>query len=196
MPAERLQAAANAELTFDANAIIYNGITIPVKYSTDAAKTLFIESPINGDVNNIARVTISPSDAHYQAAYSAAFPAANNAPKPFVIANIPVADAQMPTYTPDKPFANTEIPGDGWRIVFSGQYNRTMVIFNRSLSDAEMSAVHAAGFYYSKHTRSWQRKLTTKAFRAAQALAQTLHDIRANAPQQLDEPAVGKEYAS
>lgn len=78
---------------------------------------------------------------------------------------------------PDKLFVGMEIKGKGWKIVFDGSYDRTRVIFKRKPSNAAREAVQAAGFYWSPAMESWNKKLTHKAFRAAQELAVQLRTI-------------------
>lgn len=77
-----------------------------------------------------------------------------------------------------KDFIGTEIRGDGWRIVFDGDLQRTRVIFpDAAPSPAVQAAVEQAGFYYSRSMGSWNKKLTCKAHRAALALAEELTRI-------------------
>ncbi len=78
---------------------------------------------------------------------------------------------------PEKLFVGLEIKGTGWKILFDGSYDRTRVIFKRKPSNAAREAVEKAGFYWSPAMQSWNKKLTHKAFRAAQALALELKTI-------------------
>lgn len=80
--------------------------------------------------------------------------------------------------TGNKDFIGTEIRGDGWRIVFDGDLQRTRVIFlDAAPSPAAQAAVEQAGFYFSRAMGSWNKKLTCKAHRAALALAEELTRI-------------------
>ena len=78
---------------------------------------------------------------------------------------------------PDKAFVGLEINGKGWKIVFDGSYDRTRVIFKRKPSNAAREALDKHGFFWSPAMQSWNKKLTHKAFRAAQALALELRTI-------------------
>ncbi len=78
---------------------------------------------------------------------------------------------------PEKTFVGLEIKGNGWKIYFDPAYDRTRVIFPRKPSAAALDAVKAAGFFWSPAMKSWNKKLTHKAFRAAQALADQLRVI-------------------
>ena len=77
----------------------------------------------------------------------------------------------------EKPWIGLEIKGRGWKIVFDGGHERTRVIFQRKPSKAAEEAVKAAGFFWSPTMESWNKKLTCKAFRAAQGLALQLKTI-------------------
>lgn len=78
---------------------------------------------------------------------------------------------------PEKFFIGMEIKGRGWRIEFNGSYERTRVIFKKKPSDRALEAVKRHGFYWSPVMKSWNKKLTHKAWRAAQALAMELRTI-------------------
>lgn len=80
---------------------------------------------------------------------------------------------------PDKTFAGSQINGNGWKILFDERTARTRVIFNSAPTDAARAAVETAGFYYSRALNSWNKKLTWKAYRAAQALSGTLSKLYA-----------------
>jgi len=75
---------------------------------------------------------------------------------------------------PEKPFAGEKICGQGWTIVFDIALQRTRVIVNETIREKAAPIVENAGFYYSKQTDSWHKKLTFKAQRAAVALADNL----------------------
>ena len=78
---------------------------------------------------------------------------------------------------PEKAFVGTTLKGKGWKILFDGDHARTRVIFTRKPSKAAREAVEKAGFYWSPVMESWTKKLTHKAFRAAQALALELRAV-------------------
>ena len=75
---------------------------------------------------------------------------------------------------PEKTFIGQSITGAGWAIIFDGAHNRTRVIISKGNHDKLRGIVESAGFYYSAALDSWNRKLTFRAYRAAQALAQEL----------------------
>ena len=77
----------------------------------------------------------------------------------------------------EKSWVGTEIKGRGWKIMFDGNQGRTRVVFTRKPSEAARKAVDAAGFFWSPVMKSWNKKLTFKAFRAAQALSVQLRTI-------------------
>ena len=81
--------------------------------------------------------------------------------------------------TPAKTFVGTEITGKGWRIKFNGEADRTQVSFDGEPTDAARAALDAAGFFLSPRTNTWNKKLTFKAYRKAQALAVELNKLYA-----------------
>ena len=86
----------------------------------------------------------------------------------------PVAEPAKQVPAGDKGWIGTAITGKGWRIVFDDATQRTRVSFDAQPSASQKAAVEAAGFYFSAQLGSWNKKLTCKAYRAAQALAATL----------------------
>lgn len=97
-------------------------------------------------------------------------------PVPVQAAPAPVQDkpAAAPT---DKPWIGTTITGKGWNIAFDQQAGRTRVLFQAQPTDAQKAAIENAGFYWSAQLNSWNKKLTCKAYRAAQALAVALNAL-------------------
>lgn len=97
-------------------------------------------------------------------------------PAPVQAAPAPVQDkpAAAPT---DKPWIGTTITGKGWNIAFDQQADRTRVLFQAQPTDAQKAAIENAGFYWSAQLNSWNKKLTCKAYRAAQALAVALNAL-------------------
>lgn len=88
----------------------------------------------------------------------------------------PAADAAQAVC---KAWIGSTITGKGWRIVFDGDAQRTRVIFDAKPTAAQAAAVDAAQFYYSPSMGSYNKHLTCKAYKAAQALAQTLAGLAA-----------------
>ena len=115
----------------------------------------------------------------------AAKPAPVEAPK--AQAPAPVQDAAQAICKPAadaaqavcKAWIGSTITGKGWRIVFDGDAQRTRVIFDAKPTAAQAAAVDAARFYYSPSMSSYNKHLTCKAYKAAQALAQTLAGLAA-----------------
>ena len=90
----------------------------------------------------------------------------------------PTAQADdIPAPAPEKPFAGTEIAGNGWKIVFDAATQRTRIIFAADPTPAAKKVLDAAGFFWSGRMQSWNKKLTFRAYRAAQAVANDLRTI-------------------
>lgn len=70
------------------------------------------------------------------------------------------------------------IVGKGWRIEFNAIIGRTQVVFDKFPRKEARELVKAAGFCWSPAYGAWQKKLTNKARRAAEALAPQLAAIR------------------
>lgn len=86
-------------------------------------------------------------------------------------------DAHGPV--PEKTFIDTTIQGAGWRIHFDPATQRTRVFVDSNASVAFRRAIEQAGFCWSPSMQSFNKKLTFRAFRAAQALAQSLRRLSA-----------------
>ena len=80
---------------------------------------------------------------------------------------------------PEKTFIGETIQGNGWKIIFDSEANRTRVIFEKTPTAAAKAATENAGFYYSSAMNSWNKKLTFKAYRAAKALSSQLSELYA-----------------
>ena len=91
----------------------------------------------------------------------------------------PAAEPAKPVATADA-WIGTTIEGKGWRIVFDDAAQRTRVIVDDDVPNEErvLIAVADAGFFWSNTTKSWNKKLTRKAYRAAKLLAGTLNAIK------------------
>lgn len=99
-------------------------------------------------------------------------------PTPEVLPVAPAADPKAArAASPEKTFAGTEIVGNGWKIVFDAATQRTRIIFAADPTDAAKKVLDAAGFFYSGRMQSWNKKLTFRAYRAAQFVAQELNAI-------------------
>ena len=136
-----------------------------------------------------APVQEAPKAAKPAKAPKAAKPKAKPAPAeaPKAQAPAPVQDAAQAVSKPAadaaqavcKAWIGSTITGKGWRIVFDGDAQRTRVIFDAKPTAAQAAAVDAARFYYSPSMGSYNKHLTCKAYKAAQALAQTLAGLAA-----------------
>ena len=90
----------------------------------------------------------------------------------------PMQDAPAQEAAPaGKAWIGTTLKGKGWTIAFDADAGRTRVQVEGTPTDAQRSAIEQAGFYWSAQLQSWNKKLTCKAFRAAQALACTLNAL-------------------
>lgn len=76
---------------------------------------------------------------------------------------------------PEKTFVGTTIQGRGWKIFFDPDAERTRIILTDDAAPEVKAAVLEAGFYYSSKLKSYNKKLTFKAYRAAKALAAQLN---------------------
>lgn len=187
--------------TFTRDSLTIDGITRPAEYSVTPAGTVFVFVAVDVDgQERKVRIKIPADDPRYAAALAAA-----QEPQPEQAADVEPeqpaqeqpADAEpeqaqeeQPAQeqpardpkqargpVPDKAFVGLEIKGKGWKIVFDGSYDRTRVIFKRKPSNAAREALDKHGFFWSPAMQSWNKKLTHKAFRAAQALALELRTI-------------------
>ncbi len=80
---------------------------------------------------------------------------------------------------PEKTFIGKTIDGKGWKILFDGETSRTRIIFDGKPTDAARDVLNKAGFFFSAAMNSWNKKLTFKAYRAAQAVSSELSAIYA-----------------
>ena len=187
--------------TFTRDSLTIDGITRPAEYSVTPAGTVFVFVAVDVDgQERKVRIKIPADDPRYAAALAAA-----QEPQPEQAADVepeqpaqeqpadaepeqaqeeqpqeeqPARDPkQARGPVPDKAFVGLEIKGKGWKIVFDGSYDRTRVIFKRKPSNAAREALDKHGFFWSPAMQSWNKKLTHKAFRAAQALALELRTI-------------------
>lgn len=189
--------------TFTRDSLTIDGITRPAEYSVTPAGTVFVFVAVDVDgQERKVRIKIPADDPRYAAALAAAQepqpePEQDADVEPEQPAQEQPADAepeqaqeeqpqeeqpardpkQARGPVPDKAFVGLEIKGKGWKIVFDGSYDRTRVIFKRKPSNAAREALDKHGFFWSPAMQSWNKKLTHKAFRAAQALALELRTI-------------------
>ena len=99
------------------------------------------------------------------------------APAPVAVTVPAPAPVNAPAPIGDKSFVGTTITGKGWNITFDEQTQRTRVLFQAQPTQAQLDAINAAGFYWSAVMGSFNKKLSCKAYRAAQQLAATLNAL-------------------
>lgn len=80
---------------------------------------------------------------------------------------------------PEKWFVGQKFTGKSWEIRFDETAGKTRVIFKKKPSQPVLDAVKAAGFYWSPSLKSWNKGLNFRAFRAAEKLRVTLHELTA-----------------
>lgn len=186
--------------TFTRDSLTIDGITRPAEYSVTPAGTVFVFVAVDVDgQERKVRIKIPADDPRYAAALAAAQEPQPEPEQPAqeqpaqeqpADAEPEQAQEEQPQEeqpardpkqargpVPDKAFVGLEIKGKGWKIVFDGSYDRTRVIFKRKPSNAAREALDKHGFFWSPAMQSWNKKLTHKAFRAAQALALELRTI-------------------
>ena len=183
--------------TFTANTLTCNGKTFPAEYSVTPSGAVVVFATMNG-TDEPARIRFNPDHEFYAAALAAAKneqPAAVEQPapvempeeQPAAAAETPEEHSEQPTArdpkqargpVPEKTFIGTEINSTFFRIIFDEKTQRTRVLIpEKSDREKARAVVEKAGFYYSPVMDSWNKKLTFKAHRAAQALAAELEKV-------------------
>jgi hypothetical protein len=174
------------DTTFTHNSITINGKTFPAEYTEHASGDLYVMATVQEGGKDVkVRIKIDRENANYIAAQEAARQARVLSAKPKAkraAAAEPVAEpvaepAAEPTALSAKPFVGTEIAGEGWKIRFDAACGRTRVILQSEPSAALREAIEKAGFFWSDVMKSWNKKLTVKAYKAAQALALDLRKL-------------------
>lgn len=79
---------------------------------------------------------------------------------------------------PEKTWIGTAIQGAGYRMEFSQENERTMILFDGKPTDAARMIVEETGFYYSGRLGAWVKGLTWKAYRAANRAAERLNALK------------------
>lgn len=179
-----------ANYEFFADRITCNGSTFPAEYSISPTRTVFVFARVPEKPEPV-RIRISPEDELYTAALAAAedsrhgTPPQQERPTPPEPIQEPaqeerrenISEAARPV--PEKSFIGSTIQGKGWRILFDGEAGRTRILFDAQPTAKAKKAVEMAGFYFSALHNSWNKKLTWKAYRAAQELTGKLNKIYA-----------------
>ena len=182
--------------TFAPDALTVNGRTFPASYSLARTGDVYVFATVKADADTAempVRLHISATMPMHAAAVAAAEaaraaskaskPAEAPAPVQEVAPAVEAAPAQeaAPAPVQDAPagkvWIGTAIQGKGWSIAFDAAAGRTRVQVEGTPTDAQRSAIEQAGFYWSAQLNSWNKKLTCKAYRAAQALASTLNAL-------------------
>ena len=174
-------------ITFTPRSLIISGKTYPALYSRDEKGVIYAHVSVkDGDTPANLRIAIAPDESIYPAALTAAQGKQQAAESPAEKTASKKAAPPEKTYAkkskaaiPYKSFVGTTLEGAGWRIVFDGEKERTRVILGNTATPAMQEAVKAAGFYWSGVMQSYNKKLTHKAHRAAQALAKKLAAMQA-----------------
>ena len=171
--------------TFTASSITVKGKTFPAEYSVTPSGSVFVFVPQDGKPEK-TRIRFNPDHPEYAAALAAA---RNEQPAPAPVADPAPAADPAPVVkadgkatrgpVPEKTFIGESIKGKGWKILFDGETSRTRIIFESKPTDAARAALEKAGFFFSAGMNSWNKKLTFKAYRAAQALAGELSALYA-----------------
>ena len=189
--------------TFAPDSVTVNGHTFPASYSLARSGDVYVFATVKAaaDAADVpVRLHISatmPMHADAVVAAEAARKASKPAPvqeartpvdkpapakkarkasKPAPVQEAPAPEA-APAPVSGKAWIGTTIQGKGWSIAFDADAGRTRVQVEGTPTDAQRSAIEQAGFYWSSQLKSWNKKLTCKAFRAAQALAATLNAL-------------------
>ena len=175
--------------TFTADSITVKGKTFPAEYSVTPSGSVFVFVQEEGKTEK-TRVRFNPDHAEYAAVLAAArneTPVVDPAPVIMIerkedtsaaplevpaAAHSPAVEGKTARgAVPEKTFIGETITGNGWKIVFDGDAERTRVVFNGEPSAAARAVLEKARFFFSPSMNSWNKKLTFKAYRAAQALS-------------------------
>lgn len=85
----------------------------------------------------------------------------------------PAAEAK-PAAIPPKPWIGSTLQGNGFRVVFDADADRTRVILDDGAPADLGDRIAAAGWYYNPRMGSYNKKLTHRAHRAALELVQSI----------------------
>ena len=175
--------------TFAPDSVTVNGYTSTARYSLAKDATLYVFAGMltpGTDKLTPVRFALKPAQGEiYTAALSAAgltpAPEEPAAPVEDVGPAAPVEDVEpaepVKPAPVEKPWIGTSISGDGWTIDFDAKVERTCIRFAATPTAAQKAIVDAAGFYYRNDLKCFVKKLTCKAYRAAQSVAAGLKAI-------------------
>lgn len=144
-------------IKFTTKSMVSAGIPIKVKYEMKGDELI-----IRGkeEANKDLLITLTPADMLYSAARAAYEELQRKR----------AAAAAAPREVPEKIYKGMSLKGPGFEIYMDGSIDRATVTFKRKPSAEVREQVKAAGFYWSPVNRCWSRKLTNKAWAAAQDL--------------------------
>ena len=184
------------EVNYYNNAVTVDGVRYPAEYNMYNGKVLVFTVVGQRENGRLIKhkTVVGPENGYYNEALRAA---CGNAPEtvqdtkeePETVQDVkeepetvqePERDPkQARGPVPEKTFIGQIIQGEGWKILFDGEAARTRVMFSEKPTDAARAALDAAGFFYSSKMDSWNKKLTFKAYRAANKLSDELKKIYA-----------------
>ncbi len=158
---------------FKPAALVVNGKEFPARYENLPGKIAVYVTVKENGAENIVNVEIPENDSNFLAALEIAEQASRQPAQEERPETIPEQDPARAAI-PEKTFAGETITGKGWSIIFDSGLQRTRVIVNDNARSKLAPIIENAGFFYSKAQNSWNKKLSWKAYRAAQALANEL----------------------
>lgn len=166
------------DITFAKSTITISGKTLKAAYTINGDGSITATAQINE--KKIA-IQINPDHPLHAAALAAASADTDPSAETSKGQNHFGPDKQAHGPVPKKTWIGTSILGSGWRIEFCPIFERTRLIFNRAPTKEAREMVKAAGFVWSTTMGSWNKKLTWKAYRAAQKLAADLEGLQRRA---------------
>lgn len=200
-PATKEEKPLKNTFAFTPTTITTNGKTFPARYELQdeadkkrdqAYPTVYIYATVD---EKSVKIAVPADDSNYSAALTACKAAQEETPtQPEEAPEAPQPQEEAPTQPeetpapdskkphgpiPEKTFVGTSITGARYKIIFDAEAQRTRVIIPNEYKEQARAAVENAGFYYSRALDSWNKKLTFRAYRAAQALAVELDKILA-----------------
>ena len=143
---------------FTTKSMIMDGNRTKVFYTLNDDETLTVSGGL--ETGKPFVITLKPDHEHYAAARAAYNEKAEKRAK---------YQAEKPEKT-EKWFIGQELKGNGFSILMDGSIDRATVTFKRKPSPEIREKVKAAGFYWSPTNKQWTRRLTNKAWQAAQEL--------------------------
>ena len=180
----RKEVKSMSHISFTSTTVTYDGKVFPAEYSitTTGSVLVFAITGLDSRGHKIkSRMRYDRNSVDYSAALSAAIDSGCK-----YICKVTNSEKEREPKAargpiPEKTFIGQTIVGNGWRIFFDGELSRTRVIISGEPTPVVKALVEESGFYYSSKMNSWNKKLTFKAYRAAQKLALELNKIYGDA---------------